>query len=77
MPDARVVTSRFTRRRTAVSARVPVARVVTSRFTRREGSVMLAHINARMRRIRSRATNHDLRNDLMDHLWNRYGNEEE
>ena len=43
----------------------------------RQGDVLLAHMNARIRHIRSRATNHDLQNDLMDHLWNRYGNEDE
>ena len=37
--------------------------------------ILLAHITARLQRVRNRASNEQLRSDLMDNLWNRYGNE--
>ncbi|XP_012833843.1 PREDICTED: uncharacterized protein LOC105954708 [Erythranthe guttata] len=42
----------------------------------RDPSILAAYISARLSRIRNRRTNEDLRSDLMNHLWNIYGEED-
>ena len=43
----------------------------------RQHSVVMALISSRLTRIRNRSINETLRRDLMDHMWNLYGDEEE
>ncbi|XP_059669062.1 uncharacterized protein LOC132314184 [Cornus florida] len=42
----------------------------------RNPSMLAAHISSRLSRIRNRSDNADLRRDLMEHLWNQFGNED-
>jgi hypothetical protein len=42
----------------------------------RQNSIRMAHISARMGRIRNQGANASLQNDLIDHMWNLFGNEE-
>lgn len=41
----------------------------------RDQELLVAHISSRLNRIRHRGTNATLRIDLMDHLWNQFGDE--
>ncbi|KAF8400084.1 hypothetical protein HHK36_015959 [Tetracentron sinense] len=38
-------------------------------------AIFVAHISSRLSRIRNRGTNTTLRFDLMEHLWNKFGDE--
>ncbi|XP_059654544.1 uncharacterized protein LOC132301293 [Cornus florida] len=42
----------------------------------RNTSMLAAHISSRLSRIRNRSDNADLRRDLMEHLWNQFGDED-